>query len=68
MQLQPVVRSKSLKRTKIEQPVTCLATTVYVYVACAVRVTIFSTGGKVGLVSNFTELHTLTLDALLQKL
>ena len=28
--------------------------------SCAVRVTIFSTGGKLWLVSNFMELHTLT--------
>ena len=31
--------------------------------SCAVRVTIFSTGGKFRPVSNFTELHTLTLAA-----
>ena len=31
--------------------------------ACTVHVTIFSTGGKFRLVSNFTELHTLTLAA-----
>ena len=46
---------------KIEQPVTSLATMAYVYAACAVRVTIFSTGGKFQPVSNCTELHTLTL-------
>ena len=28
--------------------------------SCAVRVTIFSTGGRFRLVSRFTELHTLT--------
>ena len=33
----------------------------YVYAACAGRVTIFSTGGKFGPVSNFEKLHTLTL-------
>ena len=33
---------------------------VYVYTACAARVTIFSTGGKFHPVSNFTELHALT--------
>ena len=38
----------------------CLATMADVYVACVVRVTIFSTGGKFRLVSNFTELHTLS--------
>ena len=48
---------------KIEQPVTSLATMAYVYAACAVRVTIFSTGGKFQPVSNCTELHTLTLAA-----
>ena len=32
----------------------------YVYCSCAVRVTIFSTGGKFRRVSNFTELHALT--------
>ena len=36
------------------------ATTAYV---CAVRVTIFSTSGKFQPVSNFTELHALTLAA-----
>ena len=35
----------------------------YVYAACLVCVTIFSTGGKFRLVSNFTELHSLTLAA-----
>ena len=33
----------------------------YVYAAGTVRVTIFSIGDKFQLVSNFTELHTLTL-------
>ena len=33
----------------------------YVYAACAVHVTIFSTGSKFRPVSNFTELHALTL-------
>ena len=41
----------------------CLATMAYVYAACAVRVTIFSTGGKCRLLSNFMELHALTLAA-----
>ena len=41
----------------------CLATMAYAYAACAVRVTIFSTGGKFRLVSNFTDLHALTLAA-----
>ena len=44
----------------IEQSVTCLATTVYVNAACAVQGIIFGTGK---LVSNFTELCTLTLAA-----
>ena len=35
----------------------------YVNAACAGRVTIFSTGGKVRPGSNFTQLHTLTLAA-----
>ena len=35
----------------------------YVYTACAVCVTIFNTSGKFCLVSNFTELHALTLVA-----
>ena len=46
----------------------CLATTAYViYIClrsiytCAVHVTIFSNGSKFRPVSNFTELHTLTL-------
>ena len=38
----------------------CLATMAYVYAACIVRVTTFSTGGKFQPVSNFTESHTLT--------
>ena len=33
----------------------------YVYAACAVRVTIFSTDSKMQPVFNFTEVHTLTL-------
>ena len=37
----------------------CLATMTYVYTA-AQYVTIFSTGGKLRPVSNFTELHALT--------
>ena len=37
----------------------CLATMAYICVH-AVRVTIFSTGSKFRLVSNFTELHVLT--------
>ena len=41
-----------------------IATMVYVYAACALHVTIISTGGKFQLVSNFMELHTLTLVAL----
>ena len=42
--------------------ITCLATLAYVYAAAsAIHVTIFSTGGKIRLVSNLTELHTLTL-------
>ena len=45
----------------IKYPVTCLATMAYVYTACAVHVTIFSTSRKFQLVSNFTELHALTL-------
>ena len=43
--------------------VTCLATMAYVYAACTVCVTIFSTGGKFQTVSNFTELHALILAA-----
>ena len=35
----------------------------YVYIACTVHVTIFSTGRKLHPVSNFTELHVLTLAA-----
>ena len=35
----------------------------YVYPACAVHVTTFSTGDNFRPVSNFTELHTLTLAA-----
>ena len=43
--------------------VACLATKSYVYAQLRIRVTIFSTGSKFQLVSNFTELHTLTLAA-----
>ena len=41
----------------------CLAIIAYVYVACTVHVcvTIFSTGGEIQPVSNFTELLVLTL-------
>ena len=35
----------------------------YVYIGCTVHVTIFSTGRKFHPVSNFTELHVLTLAA-----
>ena len=57
-----VLRSKLLNRAKIEHMITCLATLAYVYAAaCAIHVTIFSTGGKFRLAANFTELHTLTL-------
>ena len=48
---------------KIEHLVTCLVTMAYIYAAYAVHVTIFSTDGKFWLVSNFTELYTLTLAA-----
>ena len=44
----------------MKQPVTCLETMAYVYAACAVRVTIFNSGGKFQPISNFTKLHTLT--------
>ena len=40
-----------------------LSTKAYVYTACRVCVAIFSTGGKFRLVSNFMELHALTLAA-----
>ena len=53
--------SPVMNHTKIEYPVTCLATMAYVYAVCAVRVTTISIGGKFQLVSNFTELHALTL-------
>ena len=43
--------------------VACLVTMADVYTACAVCVTIFSTGSKFQLVSNFKELHALTLPA-----
>ena len=35
----------------------------YVYAPCAVRATTFSTGGELRLVSNFMEVHALTLAA-----
>ena len=41
----------------------CLATVAYINAVCTVCVTIFRTGGKFWLVSNFTELHALTLAA-----
>ena len=37
-----------------QKSVTCLATMAYIYAVCAVSVTIFSTGSKLWLVSNFT--------------
>ena len=40
---------------KVEPPGMYLATMAYVYAACTVCVTIFHTGGKVQLVSNFTD-------------
>ena len=42
----------------------CLATMAYVYAAYAVCVSIFSAGGEFDLVSNFKELHALTIAAL----
>ena len=41
----------------------CLVTMAYVYAACAVCVTNFSTGGKLWLVSNIMELHACTVAA-----
>ena len=41
----------------------CSATMAYMYVAYAVCVTIFSTGGEFQLVSNFKKLHALTIAA-----
>ena len=52
----------SISRSGAEEPGNEATTLAYVYTAaCAIHVTIFSTGGKFRLVSNFTELHTLTL-------
>ena len=48
---------------KMQHLVMCLATMAYVYTACAVRVTVFSTDGKFRLISNFVGLHVLTLAA-----
>jgi len=39
---------------------TTLTKIAYLYAACAVHVTIFSTGGKFHPVLNFTQLHALT--------
>ena len=44
---------------KIEHPVTCLATMAYVYVACTIRVTIFSTGGNSHSYSSLPFIYTL---------
>ena len=49
----------------MEHQVTCLATMAYVNAVCAEHVTLFSTGSKFRLVSNFTELHAITLVAIL---
>ena len=59
----PIVQSKLLNCTINRMPGYVLSNNGYVYAACAVRVATFSTGGKFQfeLVSNFTELHTLTL-------
>jgi len=43
-----------LKRTKNRTLVTCTLGNINIYAACAVRVTIFSTGGKFRPVSIFT--------------
>ena len=59
----PLVNSHLQNCTKNTKPVTCLATMPYVYAACPVCITIFSTGGKFRPVPNFTELHALTLAA-----
>ena len=45
--------------TNCKHLVTCLATMAFVYTACTVCVTIFSTGSKFRPVSNFTELQLL---------
>ena len=62
MQLQqkPVVRSKLLNHTTKKHSVTCCSNNGWVYTACAVCVTNFSTGSKYRPVSNFAKLHTLT--------
>ena len=48
---------------KIEHPVRCLGTMVYVYAQLCMHVAIFSICGKFRPVSNFTWLHALTLAA-----
>ena len=58
----PIEARTPVKIIKIEHMITCLATMAYVYAAaCTIPVTIFSAGSKFQLVSNFTELHTLTV-------
>ena len=68
LQQEPIVRVKLLNRTKNRTLVTCTLSninkTAYFYAVCVVHVSIFSTGGKFHLVSNFTQLHTLTLVAI----
>ena len=58
-----VVWSTLLNCTKNRTLCHVLATMAYVYTACAVHVTIFSTTGKFRPISNFMELHALTLAA-----
>ena len=41
----------------------CCSNNGFCYAACAVHVTIFSTGGNFHLISNFAGLHALTLAA-----
>ena len=53
--------NQSYWTVQIKHPITCLATMDNVYAAYTGHATIFSTGSKFWPVSNFTELHALTL-------
>ena len=57
------MRSKLLYRTTPGHIYMLIATMAYVCAAFTVCVIIFSTGGKFRLVSNFSELHALSLAA-----
>ena len=54
-----LVKIIELHVLKLEHPVTCLATMGYVYAACTIHVTIFSTGGNSRSYSSLPFIYTL---------